>query len=167
MTNSTDPDLDLHGLLRQGMSCSAREGLNISKMKRLTISKMVSLIILLFNSNTVNVHHLASLFIPVKQVLLLNDWYCTTYLFCENEISLMWDLGYGHTCAFAFFCPISTQKLDAMLVLYSVCHGYGPSLSAYARIHVLHGEVHLIQTETTMILFNNRKVVEIRRRLIL
>ena len=33
MTNSADPDqlandLDLHCLLRQGMSCSAREGLN-------------------------------------------------------------------------------------------------------------------------------------------
>ena len=31
MTNSADPDqldLDLHRLLRQGMSCSAREGLN-------------------------------------------------------------------------------------------------------------------------------------------
>ena len=27
MTNSADPDLDLHCLLRQGMLCSAREGL--------------------------------------------------------------------------------------------------------------------------------------------
>ena len=35
MTNSADPDqlassdLDLHCLLREGMSCSAREGLNV------------------------------------------------------------------------------------------------------------------------------------------
>ena len=42
MTNSADPDpdLDLHCLLRQGMSCSAREGLNyyFSEKKKIDIS---------------------------------------------------------------------------------------------------------------------------------
>ena len=40
MRNSADPDLqkptdlDLHCLLKQGMSCSAREGLNIYSLER-------------------------------------------------------------------------------------------------------------------------------------
>ena len=32
MTNSADPDLDLHCLLRQGMSCLVRKGLRVNPL---------------------------------------------------------------------------------------------------------------------------------------
>ena len=38
ITNSTDPDLDLYCLLRQGMSCSAREGLKRQENLHLKMS---------------------------------------------------------------------------------------------------------------------------------
>ena len=58
MTNSADPDqlaslqkptdLDLHSLLRQGMSCSAREGLTLKRQAKFVADDILNFFFFLF-----------------------------------------------------------------------------------------------------------------------
>ena len=96
MSNSADPDswllqkptdLDLHCLLRQGMSCSAREGLIVGIMFRqagrrqiryivvylLLPDRLIKMSSLIFNENIKNYLYVSSICIISQEVYSLTD----------------------------------------------------------------------------------------------